>query len=279
MKIKQYIFRLIQPSANDDIASKIFDFFIILLICCSIVSIFIMTFPISSECSRILNYIERFSLIVFTLEYLLRLWTADYLYPDAGKVRARIKYIFSGMAIIDLLAILPFFMPMFLPVNLIGLRAFRLVRLLRIFKLVRYSSALSSIVNVFRKKSQEILVSMFFVTILLIITSLLIYYAEHSAQPDKFTNAFSGLWWAVATITTVGYGDIYPITPMGKILGAIIALLGIGMVAVPTGILSSGFVEALQDTSPNATETPESAKEKTEPEEEKKYCPHCGKKL
>jgi voltage-gated potassium channel len=159
----------------------------------------------------------------------------------------------------------------------------RLVRLLRIFKLNRYSDAFVSILEVFRGKIREILVSLFIVLLLLIIASRLIFYAEHDAQPQQFSNAFSGLWWAVATLTTVGYGDIYPITPVGRILGAIIALLGIGMAAVPTSILSAGFVELLdkrkkEEEAKNSAGQP-GEKEKPEKKEPPVYCPHCGKKL
>lgn len=272
MNIKKYIYEVIQPAAQGSIASKVFDFFIMALILFSVASVFIMTFQVSKKTSDILTCIEEWSLVVFSIEYLLRIWTADYLYPKDGKIKSRFKYIVSGMAIIDLISILPFFLPMFLPVSLIGVRAFRLVRLLRIFKLNRYSSALSSIGEVFRKKSQEMIASIFFVFILLVIASLLIYYAEHEAQPKQFANAFSGLWWAVATLTTVGYGDIYPVTVLGKILGAIIAIMGIGIVAVPTGILSAGFVEILEKK--NMAE-----QEKKSESSEIKYCPHCGKKL
>jgi len=149
------------------------------------------------------------------------------------------------MAIIDLLAILPFYLPMILPFNLLGLRTVRLLRLLRIFKFHRYSEAVASIGFVLKRKIFSITAALFMVLILLVIASLLIYYVEHDAQPTAFQNAFSGLWWAVATLTTVGYGDIYPITVIGKILGTVIAFLGIGMVAIPTGILSSGFIEYL----------------------------------
>ena len=176
------------------------------------------------------------------------------------------------MAIIDLVSILPFYLPMLLPINLIGIRVIRLVRLLRIFKLKRYSEALTSIVAVLRRKGREILVSFFLVVLVLIVSSLLIYYAEHDAQPDKFSNAFSGLWWAVATLTTVGYGDIYPITVTGRILGAIIAITGIGMVAVPTSILSAGFVEHLSKQDSDA-------EDKAQKDEPPRYCPHCGTKL
>lgn len=181
----------------------------------------------------------------------------------------------SPLALVDLLAILPFYLPMIMPVDLIGIRAVRLIRLLRIFKLNRYSDALISICSVFKNKSREIFASLFFVLILLVVASLLIYYAEHDAQPKQFQNAFSGLWWAVATLTTVGYGDIYPITPIGRLLGAVIAILGIGMVAVPTGILSAGFVEVLEKKNQN----PEINPNFSESDSEKKYCPFCGKKL
>lgn len=270
MNIKKYIFELIQPTDRSNIGSLIFDIFIMTLITFSVLSVFIATFPISSEFSDFLNNVENFSLIVFSAEYLLRVWTADLLYPGKGKIRSRLAYITSTMAVIDLIAILPFFLPMFLPFNLLSLRAFKLLRILRIFKLSRYLDALSAIIKVFRKKLHEMVASMIVVFILLIIVSLLIYYVEHDAQPDKFANAFSGLWWAVATLTTVGYGDIYPITVPGRILGAIIAIMGIGMVAIPAGILSSGFVEIIEQPEPQKND---------QKEEKKTYCPHCGKKL
>jgi voltage-gated potassium channel len=271
LRIKQTVFSVIQPAEKGNVASKIFDLFIMALIFISIASVFIMTFDISKETAHLLNELEKAAIIVFSAEYLLRIWTANMLYPELSPARARLKYIFSGMALIDLAAILPFYLPMLLPVNLVGIRAVRLVRLLRIFKLNRYSDALSSICEVFRKKLHEILAALFFVVLLLTIASLLIYYAEHDAQPDKFPNAFSGLWWAVATLTTVGYGDIYPVTVVGRLLGAVIAVLGIGMVAVPTSILSSGFMEVLSQKNGDA--------EGGEKKEKPVYCPHCGKKL
>ena len=276
-KFKQIVFEVIQPAENGRIASKIFDLIILAFILLSVVSVFITTFDLPQEYQKSLQQIEQISLIVFSVEYLLRIWTADLLYPGSGFFRSRIKYIFSGMALIDLLAILPFYLPMLLPVNLIGIRAVRLVRLLRLFKLNRYSDALTSIAGVFKRKAREIFASLFFVLILLVVSSLLIYYAEHDAQPQQFQNAFSGLWWAVATLTTVGYGDIYPITPVGRMLGAAIAILGIGMVAVPTSILSAGFVEVLEKE--NQSKAEESGSEAAEADFPKKYCPHCGKKL
>ena len=272
--LKKQVFSIIQPAEKGNLASSIFDWFIMVLIFITIASIFLVTFTIPPRLAGILDQFERWAVIAFTVEYLLRIWTADLLYPQLGPWRARVKYVFSGMALIDLAAILPYYLPMLLPINLVGIRAVRLVRVLRIFKLNRYSEALSSISEVFRKKIHEILAALFFVLLLLVIASLLIYYAEHDAQPDKFPNAFSGLWWAVATLTTVGYGDIYPVTALGRLLGAVIAIMGIGMVAVPTGILSAGFVEVLEKKNHNDKNGRD--EKNAEPPN---FCPYCGKKL
>ena len=269
-KMKKTIFDIIQPAEQGDIYSKLFDVFIMTLIFASIASVFIMTFDVSPRVIKFLNRFEWWALIVFSVEYLLRIWTADMLYPELSPWRARLKYVCSGMAIIDLAAILPFYLPIFMTIKPEVIRSLRLVRLLRLFKLSRYTNAVGSIWSVFRNKIQEIVVSVVFVVMVLIIASLLIYYAEHDAQPDKFANAFSGVWWAVATLTTVGYGDIYPVTGMGRFLGGIIALTGIGLVAVPTGIISAGFVELLEKKRGN---------KQRDRDEKPNYCPHCGKKL
>jgi len=303
-RIKRGVFEVIQPSVDATgrrrIVSGIFDSMIMTLIVFSVLSVFICTFRIPDWLFRILVRIEFVSIIIFTVEYALRIWTANLLYPDLNPVRARIRYVTSPMAVIDLISILPFLVPVLHTYNLVGVRVFRLVRLLRVFKLNRYSDALAAIGDVFRSKSQQMIASVFFVSMILILASLLIYYAEHDAQPDQFENAFSGLWWAVATLTTVGYGDIYPITPLGRFLGAIIAILGIGMVAVPTSILSAGFMETLEKQSsgkqgpetsgPDGKENGTPAGESSALPEKKcphaddafeppQYCPHCGKKL
>ena len=305
-RIKRGVFEVIQPSADATgrrrVVSGIFDGTIMALIVFSVLSVFICTFRIPDWLFRILIRIEFISIIIFTVEYALRIWTANLLFPGLNPIRARIRYITSPMAIVDLVSILPVLLPILHTYNLVGFRVFRLVRLLRIFKLNRYSDALTAIGEVFRSKAQQMIASIFFVFIILILASLLIYYAEHDAQPEQFGNAFSGLWWAVATLTTVGYGDIYPITPIGRILGAIIAILGIGMVAVPTSILSAGFMETLEkqtsgQNGPEAeqakqqSETPQPGKDPGSPGpcphgdsagdtfEPPQYCPHCGKKL
>ncbi|MBR3687689.1 MAG: ion transporter [Lentisphaeria bacterium] len=300
--MKRGVFDVIQPSAaatgRRRVISSIFDGTIMALIVFSVLSVFICTFRIPDWLFRILIRIEFVSIIIFTVEYALRIWTANLLYPELNPIRARIRYVTSPMAIIDLISILPFLVPVLHTYNLVGVRVFRLVRLLRIFKLNRYSDALAAIGDVFRRKSQQMVASVFFVSMILILASLLIYYAEHDAQPDQFENAFSGLWWAVATLTTVGYGDIYPITPLGRFLGAIIAILGIGMVAVPTSILSAGFMEMLNKETSEQNEAEKALTENASAETTSKtadpsspagskddafelpqYCPHCGKKL
>jgi len=263
---KRKIFEVIQPTSTERTAGWIFNLVIIALIALSVVNVFIATFKLSEDVREVLTIIETGTVIIFSLEYLLRFWTANYLYPELSPWKAKCRYVCSMMSLIDLLAILPFYLPFFLPTSLISLRSIRLLRLLRILKMNRYSDELISIGEVFKKKASQLLASVFMVSLLLIIASLLIYNVEHDVQPDLFENAFSGIWWAVATLTTVGYGDIYPVTVTGKIIAAVIAILGIGMVAIPTGILSSGFVEHLNE-------------KKTSEKDDAQYCPHCGKKL
>ena len=262
--VKKRTFEIIEKGKDGDLASKIFDTFIIVLICVNVFSIFLDTFTIPGFHSAVFKWIETGSVAVFTLEYILRVWTAPLLFPDKSKPVAVLKYIFSFMALIDLLAILPFYFPFFIKIDLRVLRALRLVRLFRLFKMNRYTNALGSVLAVMRNKSHELLSSIFVVFILMLISSVFMYTIESPVQPEVFQNGFSGLWWAVATFTTVGYGDIYPITVAGKILSMIMAVLGIALVAVPTGIISSGFIEL------NTRECD------CDP---KSYCPYCGKKL
>lgn len=264
MKIKKRIFDIIQVAKPNDTVSRIFDITLLSLIILNVCLVIADTFALPEQVKTIFSYIENVSVIIFTIEYILRVWTADLLYPKEKYFVAKIKYIFSFLAIIDLLAILPFYLPYIIPIDLRVLRMLRIIRLFRIFKINRYTDALSKIFAVFKSKKHELLSSIFVVLLLMIVAAVLMYNIENTAQPEVFKNAFDALWWALATLTTVGYGDIYPVTVLGKILSAIIALLGIGLVAVPTGIISAGFVEEISDS---------------KQEKEKKYCPYCGEKL
>lgn len=263
-KIKQRTFEIVQTASDGDIISRVFDFFIIFLIIVNVIMVIAETFALPGFISNAMYYIELISVIIFTLEYIARVWTADCLYGNISPWKSRLKYMFSFMALIDLLAILPFYIPFLIPIDLRVLRTLRVIRLLRLFKVNRYTTALSTIGNVFKKKATQLLSSMLIVFLLMIIASVLMYNVENAAQPDQFSNAFSALWWAIATLTTVGYGDIYPVTVAGKILSSVIAVLGIGLVAVPTGIISAGFMECIDDE---------------EEKDEKEYCPYCGHKL
>ena len=245
MRVRRRIYDVIQPDEEGNWLSHLFDCTITMLIFLSVVIVFAATFDLPERVAVVLRKVECFASIVFTIEYLLRLLTADFLFEKSGVLKARLKYVCSPMAIVDLVAILPFWMPMFFPETVLGVRALRLVRLLRILKLNRYFNAMQKIGDVIVSKKKELLGSLFFVGILMMLASLLMYSVEHDAQPEVFKNAFSGLWWAVATLTTVGYGDIYPITILGRVLGACIAFSGIAVLAIPTGIITSGLTERL----------------------------------
>ena len=203
---------------------------------------------IRTEFGGFLEYFEIVSVIIFSIEYLLRVWTSELNEKYTGQsFSKRVKFIFSTLGLIDLIAILPFYLPLLFPFDLRVVRILRLFRLLRIFKLGRHSNSLKTISSVLKETRSELTLTIFVAFILLILSSTLMYYIENEAQPDNFASIGDSLWWAVATLTTVGYGDVYPVTGTGKFLSAIIALIGIGFVALPTGIISSAFMEKVQE--------------------------------
>lgn len=188
-------------------------------------------------------FVEEITIAFFAIDYLLRVWTARFLYPDETQARAIGKYIFSFTGIVDLLSFLPYYLPIFFPAGTVAFRMIRIVRIFRLFRINAYHDSLSVITAVIKGKRQQLISSVFIILILMIASSLCMYSLENEAQPDVFSNAFSGIWWAASTLLTVGYGDIYPITTMGKVFGIAISFLGVGMVAIPTGIISAGFVD------------------------------------
>ncbi len=265
--LKHRIYNLIRDDDENTLAANIFDGVIIFFIVINVAMVIAETFALPPIVQTVFGYLEIVSVVIFTVEYLLRAWTADLKFSTLPSHKARIKHVFSFMAIIDLLAIVPFYIPFLIPIDLRVLRTLRLTRLLRLLKVNRYTSAISTIGLVFKRKAAQLFSSVFIVSLLMIIAAVLMYNVENAAQPDKFDNAFSALWWAIATLTTVGYGDIYPITALGKLLSSVIAILGIGLVAVPTGIISAGFMECVED------------KKEELPAEHKTYCPYCGHKI
>ena len=240
--MKKKVFNIIQIGDKSNRLSQLFDIFIAIVICANILVTFLQTFDELAILFPAFHVIEVITILIFCVEYVLRIWTADYLYPDKSDFRSRLRFLISFDGIIDLLTILPFFF-------LSGMVIFRMLRVARIFHLFRLNARYDSfnvITTVLYEKRNQIISSVFIVLILMLASSLCMYSVEHDSQPEVFRNAFSGIWWSMSTLLTVGYGDIYPITTLGRIMAICIAYLGVGAVAIPTGIISAGFVEQYQ---------------------------------
>lgn len=240
---KQRIFDIIQIGYDEDWQSRLFDIGLMVLIVVNLFIVIYSTFDSAQPYMAVLETVESATMFAFAAEYVLRVWTSEYLYPGMGKGRAVVKYMLSFNGLIDLLSFLPHFLPVFFPAGAVAFRMFRVVRIFRLFRVNAYYDALNVIGEVVVRKKDQILSSVFIILVLMTASSLCMYSLEHEAQPEVFQNAFSGFWWAVSALLTVGYGDIYPITFPGRIFGVLITFLGVGMVAIPTGILSAGFVE------------------------------------
>ena len=238
-RTKKRIFDIIQISNTSDGPSRSFDVFLVAVIVINILVMFLETFQSLQPIFPLLRVLEAATLIVFTIEYALRVWTADFLYPNMPKWRAVLRFLYSYDGIVELLTILPFFF-------LSGAVVFRMMRVVRIFHLFRINANYDSfnvITSVLKEKKNQIASSLFIILVLMLASSLCMYSVEHAAQPEKFQNALSGLWWSVSALLTVGYGDVYPVTVLGRALAIVISFLGVFAVAIPTGIISAGFVE------------------------------------
>lgn len=244
--MKKRLFEIISKAELGDRASSIFDWSIMILIALSILAIILDSFQsIHESCQTLFQAFEIVTVFIFTIEYILRIWTADLLYPDAK--HPRLKYCFSFMAIIDLMAILPFYLP-FISADLRFLRMmrlFRLFRLLRVLKLGRYLEALHVIIKVVRTSGPKLIMSVVICFFVMLFSAIIMYEVENPVQPEQFPNVLSSLWWAICTLTTVGYGDVYPVTTVGKFFASIISLVGIGIIAIPTGIIAAGFNQVI----------------------------------
>lgn len=237
--MRKKIYNIIKIGKRDDIPSRVFDIVLVITILLNITVTFMQTFEIFEKLFGLFEVIEIVTMGLFCVEYILRIITADFLYPEEKPLRARLHFLYSFDGIVDLLTILPL-------VPLSGFIAFRILRVVRIFHLFRINNQYDSfniITLVMKDKWKQIGSSVIIILIFMMASSLGIYSVEHAAQPENFPNAFSGMWWSMSTLLTVGYGDIYPITTAGKIMGMLIAFLGVGLVAIPTGIISAGFVE------------------------------------
>lgn len=241
-ELKKRLFEIIQIGNRTDFPSLAFDVFIVLAIFVNIFITFFLTFEQSRDYRESLYIVEMITMVIFLIEYICRIWTANYLYPNKNKVAARICFVKSFYGVVDLLTFLPYFLP-FVFSGAVAFKMFRVVRIFRLFRINAQYDAFNVITDVLKDKRNQLVSSMFLVFVLMMGSSLCMYGLEHEVQPENFQNAFSGIWWSMSTLLTVGYGDIYPITVGGKIMAILIAFLGVGMVAIPTGIISAGFVD------------------------------------
>ncbi len=242
--LRKRIWEILEKGNSNDKVSFYTDIFLITLIIFNIIAVLLETVEsIYSKYALEFLIFERFSTVVFLIEYILRIWVCVEEKIKSNKLMTRLKYASTWPAIIDLLAVLSGLLPMIFEVDLRILRALRMLRLL---KFSRYFKVMNLLLGVLKEERQSFLAAMFLLTIAMLIASTGIYLFEKDAQPDKFSSIPEAMWWAIATLTTIGYGDVTPVTGMGKFFGSIIAIIGIGVVALPSGILASGFTDQLK---------------------------------
>ena len=241
---RKRLFEIIEIGLPGDVASQVYDAFNILSIVINLVVSVMYTFDdLHAKFGPWLVTVEAITVAFFALDYCLRLWTAKFLRPSLSEPKAVLRYIFSFSGLVDLLSFLPYYLPVFFPSGAVAFRMFRVARVFRLFRVNAYYDSLGVITEVISSKRQQLFSSVFILLVLMLASSLCMYSLEHEAQPQVFTNAFSGIWWSVSTLLTIGYGDSYPVTTMGKVFSIFITFLGVGMVAIPTGIISAGFVD------------------------------------
>ncbi|MDA9558945.1 ion transporter [Alphaproteobacteria bacterium] len=245
VSIRKRIWEVLEKGSSHDKKSLYTDIFLISLILLNIVAVLLETVDsIYTQYKTQFLIFERLSTFIFLVEYILRVWVSIEAKKDNdSNLITRLKYMITWPAIIDLLAVLSGLLPMLFEVDLRLLRALRMIRLL---KFSRYFKVMNLLLGVLKEEKQSFLAAMFLLIIALLVASTGIYIFEKDAQPDKFGSIPESMWWAIATLTTIGYGDVTPITAMGKLFGAIIAIIGIGTVALPSGILASGFSDQLK---------------------------------
>ena len=267
MELKRRVHEIVEVARPGDRASRVFDIFILSLIALSVVSIILESIPeIFNRVPLWFKYFEYGTVFAFTIEYALRIWSCTASKVYRLPIRGRIRYALTPLVIIDLIAILPLYvsvgLPVALPFGMLDLRfvrAFRLLRIFRVAKIGRYSESVQVIKRVLIGCKSNLVVALFAMFVLFIVSSITMYYVEHAAQPRAFPNILVSMWWCIITMTTVGYGDIYPITIIGKIIGGIVSVLGIASFALPTAILGSAFIQELSSK-----------------EDRKMKCPQCG---
>lgn len=263
-KTKKYVHSLLHPELGVTKWVKLLNGFIIVLIILNVTAVMLETVPaINDTYATFFKIFDLVSVIIFTVEYLLRVWSSNYDQRYSHSFHGRLKYMVSIGAIIDLLAILPFYIHVVSGLDLRVLRMLRLLRFFRLFRLTSYMTSARLITNVFKTRANDLKLSLVLILFLIVIAACLVYFAEHPAQPEIFSSIPATIWWAIISVTTVGYGDMIPITILGKIITSIISMMGLAILALPAGIITSGFLE----------ETRKLKKDKS------LVCPHCGKPL
>lgn len=260
--IRRTLYRILETSAGKRRGiSLVFNIALITIITLNAIAIVLHTVPAyDRKYNRLFYDFELFSVMFFTVEYVLRVWICVENERYHHWFYGRLRYVLSVSAIIDLLAILPFYVSLF-ATDLAIVRILRLFRIFRLFRISKYSHAYRMILTVIQDKKEELVLSLIMVIFMLIIISSVMYYVEHPAQPQAFSSIPATMWWGINAMATVGYGDIHPITPLGKVLGGISAILGIALFALPTGILVSGFTEHIRY------------------QKAPRRCSHCGQEL
>lgn len=258
---RKRIYEILTYSKENDSFGKAFGIFIVTLITLNVIALMLESvksiYTLAPALFKIFEYV---SVFIFTIEYFLRIWSSVENPKYKNPVTGRMRFLITPMALVDLFAILPFYLP-FTGIDLRFLRIMRMMRIFRIAKLGRYSQSLQILNRVIMTKKEQLLCIVFILFLLLIISSALLYYTENEVQPDKFLSIPASMWWSITTLTTVGYGDMCPVTGIGKFLAAIIAVLGIGMFALPTGVIGAGFMEEI-------SKNPKTI-----------ICRHCGKEI
>jgi voltage-gated potassium channel len=259
--VREYTNRLFSPNDGGRVG-YVTDWFIMLLIISNVSAVILSTVDaIYEPYTWFFRTFEIFSLTVFTIEYVARVWSAVEDDEYSGVVVGRLRFASRPLLIIDFLAIAPFYIAFTgIGLDLRFLRALRLIRLFRLLKLARYSTAVQTLGWASKDRKEKLVIALFTNGLLLVVASSVMYFIESVAQPGEFSSIPATMWWGVAALTTVGYGDMYPVTMAGQFVGAITAILGIGMFALPASILAAGFIEAAENEL-----------------DERKQCPHCGK--
>jgi voltage-gated potassium channel len=269
-KTKRKVHGLLHPEiVGDKRWDKIINIFIVVLIILNVVAVMLETIPSiekNHDAMRFFHYFDLVSVIIFTLEYVLRVWSSNHEEKYKHSVWGRLKYMCSPAALIDLIAIVLSYLHAFIGLDLRILRMLRLLRFFRLFRLTAYTKPAHMIANVFKKRKNELALSFILAIFLIIIASCIIYFAEHrypDEQTSKFNSIPATIWWAVVSLTTTGYGDMIPLTSLGKVMAGIIMLTGVAFFALPAGIITAGFIDEFRLNRVKKTHR----------------CPHCGEPI